>query len=255
MTLSEKRAFTEAFWRKAGRNMLTALSMIDAIPGAACYVKDCKGRFVAANRRNLDICGIAKEEDVIGLTSADVFPAPLARAYTELDRRVRETGEPVVRTTESPTGDFSSDRLEKSVYPVWSGKRCIGTVGVYMQTPASGAMPEWHGRLRETTAWIAENPGAPLSVKSISERAGMVPKSLEAAFKAVLGTSVAGFVAAQRLAAARKKLETTDATISAIAQECGFCDHSHFAKAFRARWGLPPGAYRKSFRRKRLCRR
>ncbi|MBR1608080.1 MAG: helix-turn-helix transcriptional regulator [Kiritimatiellae bacterium] len=123
-----------------------------------------------------------------------------------------------------------------------------GCLVAYHEHSASGAMPEWHGRLRETTAWIAENPGAHLTVKSIAERAGMAPKSLEAAFKAVLCTSDAGFVAAQRLAVARKKLETTDATISAIAQECGFCDHSHFTKAFRARWGLPPGAYRKSFR-------
>ena len=58
------------------------------------------------------------------------------------------------------------------------------------------------------------------------------------------GTSVTAFVRLQRLAAARRLLETTDDTVSDIAQACGFYDHSHFANAFRRAFGRSPGAWR-----------
>ncbi len=278
MTATEKRAFREAFFRKAGPNLRSALAMIDTIPGAAFYVKDALGRFVAANRRNLDVCGIATEEEIIGLTSADIFPAPLAREYIALDRRVRESGEPAVNVTDSPTGDYSTDRLVKSVFPVWANSdlpdsdlqhsyararnggqcgagaseyrksACIGTMCVFHQTPAQEAVPAWHGRLRTLTAWITSHCGEKITVPELARRVGTTPKGLESAFRIVLGTSVSGFVSAQRLSRARRLLETTDKTIADIAAECGYCDHSHFIKAFRARWGRPPGDYRAATR-------
>ena len=305
MTATEKRAFREAFFRKAGPNLRSALAMIDTIPGAAFYVKDAEGRFVAANRRNLDVCGIATEEEIIGLTSADIFPAPLAREYIALDRRVRESGEPAVNVTDSPTGDYSTDRLVKSVFPVWANSdlpdsdlqhsyararnggqcgagapapdlpdsdlqhsyararnggqcgagaseyrksECIGTMCVFHQTPAQEAVPAWHGRLRTLTAWITSHCGEKITVPELARRVGTTPKGLESVFRIVLGTSVSGFVSAQRLSRARRLLETTDKTIADIAAECGYCDHSHFIKAFRARWGRPPGDYRAATR-------
>lgn len=253
MTIKEKRSFQEAFWRKAGMNLRSALAMIDTIPGAAFYVKDSEGRFIANNRRACEICGIASEDDIIGLTSADIFPPPLSRSYQELDRKVRESGKPVVKTTDSPTGDFSTDHLVKSVFPVWSRNGCIGTMCVYHQTPAQEAMPAWHGRLRALTAYIVEHFDEPMTVAALARRAGMTPKSLEAAFRLTLGTSVAKFITMQRLSASRRLLENTDRSITEIAADCGFFDHSHFAKAFARRWGISPGAYRKKARGAQLA--
>ena len=247
MTAGEKRKFREEFWKKAGRNLRRALEMIDTIPGACYYVKDAKGRFVAANRRNCEICRVKDEESIVGLTSADIFPAPLARAYLALDRRVRESGEPVVNATDSPTGDYSTDRLVKSVYPVLADDgKCIGTMCVFVQTPAHERVPAWHGRIRSLTAWIAENPGEEMTLESLARRARTTPRRLREAFRGILGTSVTAFIAKQRLAAARRLLETTGKSVSDIAQECGYFDHSHFGKAFRAAYGKSPTAWRLS---------
>ena len=111
--LGGKGGFQEDFWRRAGRNLRAAFAMIDTLPGAAFYVKDAKGRFVAANRRNLDVCGLAREEDVIGRTSADLFPEPLARAYMELDRRVRETAEDKIKFLAHKTNSSQRPRALK----------------------------------------------------------------------------------------------------------------------------------------------
>ncbi|MBR0057443.1 MAG: helix-turn-helix domain-containing protein [Kiritimatiellae bacterium] len=247
MTADEKREFREAFWKRAGRNLRAALEMIDTIPGACSYVKDADGRFVAANRRNCEICHVKDEESIVGLTSADIFPAPLARAYLALDRRVRESGEPVVAATDSPTGDYSTDRLVKSVYPVLAEDgACIGTMCVFVQTPSREQVPAWHGRIRALTAWIAENPGEEMTLEGLARRAKMTPRQLRDAFRGILGTSVTAFIAKQRLAAARRLLETTGKSVSDIAQECGYFDHSHFSKAFRAAYGKSPTAWRVS---------
>jgi transcriptional regulator GlxA family with amidase domain len=119
---------------------------------------------------------------------------------------------------------------------------------VFYQTPAQEAVPAWHGRLRSLTEWIAAHCEEKITVPDLARRVGTTPKSLESAFRIVLGTSVSGFVATQRLSRARRLLETTDKTIAAIAAECGYCDHSHFIKAFRGRWGRPPGEYRAAIR-------
>jgi AraC family transcriptional activator of tynA and feaB len=41
----------------------------------------------------------------------------------------------------------------------------------------------------------------------------------------------------------RRKLLSTDESISAIAYACGFRDYTHFARKFRHRFGYPPGAH------------
>ena len=133
--------------------------------------------------------------------------------------------------TDSPTGDYSTDRLVKSVYPVWSGKTCIGTMCVFVQTPAEESVPAWHGRIREVTSWIARNPGERITVEGLARRARMTTRQLRGAFRGILGTSVTVFVRLQRLAAARRLLETTSDSVSDVAQACGFYDHSHFANA------------------------
>lgn len=53
-----------------------------------------------------------------------------------------------------------------------------------------------------------------------------------------------------RINAARDLLETTDRTISDIAQEVGFYDHSHFVRHFKHIRGCTPNQYRKQYKPK-----
>ena len=107
-----------------------------------------------------------------------------------------------------------------------------------------GGAAAWHGRIREVTSWIARNPGERITVEGLARRAKMTPRQLRGAFRGILGTSVTAFVRLQRLAAARRLLETTSDSVSDVAQACGFYDHSHFANAFRRAYGRSPGAWR-----------
>ena len=54
------------------------------------------------------------------------------------------------------------------------------------------------------------------------------------------------YIATIRINHARKLLTTTGMKVHEIAEKCGFYDQSHFNRAFRTAYGVPPSAYRRA---------
>lgn len=69
-------------------------TIIDHIP-ALVYLKDPQGRVLACNRNLADLLGVAPQ-DVLGRTSHDFFPAPLAEKQRADDLSVLESGRTLV---------------------------------------------------------------------------------------------------------------------------------------------------------------
>jgi AraC family transcriptional regulator len=63
-------------------------------------------------------------------------------------------------------------------------------------------------------------------------------------FRARVGTSPMDYVLERRVEMAKQRLASSQADISAVAQDLGFFDQSHFYKVFSRRVGLTPGEYR-----------
>ena len=61
----------------------------------AIFIKDAEGRYVEVSRTFLDLAG-KQLSDVVGRTDADIFDAEVAAKFAEEDRRVRETGKPLM---------------------------------------------------------------------------------------------------------------------------------------------------------------
>lgn len=68
------------------------------------------------------------------------------------------------------------------------------------------------------------------------------PYHFARAFKRATGQSVHQYVIARRLAAGRDLLETTPLSIAEVAEQVGFADHSHFARAFKRCYGVAPSS-------------
>lgn len=60
----------------------------------------------------------------------------------------------------------------------------------------------------------------------------------------LFGTSPHEYLLRVRTNAACRLLETTNLTVTVIALETGFFDHSHFTRVFRRIMNITPGAYR-----------
>jgi AraC family transcriptional regulator len=66
-------------------------------------------------------------------------------------------------------------------------------------------------------------------------------------FKAETGRSPARYLKALRLERARELLETTSLSVKEIRALIGLNDESHFARDFRAAYGLTAQAYREQY--------
>jgi transcriptional regulator GlxA family with amidase domain len=101
--------------------------------------------------------------------------------------------------------------------------------------------------LRELQRWMVGNLGADLSVEALAERASMSRRHFARAFRTETGSTPAVYVERLRVDRARIELETTSASIDAIAARCGFGSVETLRRAFARRLGVNPSDYRKRF--------
>ena len=162
MTDRTKKRLRARFFRALGPNAVAFKAMMDAAPLLCFYMKDDKGRIMALNRRNCDVCNIKDEWDAIGLRSDQIFPSPYAEDYMALDKEVLSTGKPVLqRVTEYPA-DRSMNFMISDVYPLYDDAgRIIGTARAYRLTSDTRTDSGRYGHMRTVSRYIAEHYGIP----------------------------------------------------------------------------------------------
>ena len=246
MTTRGKKSLRNAFFKALGPNTASFKAMFDAAPELCLNMKDLRGRFMALNRRNCEVSGIKDEWDVIGLTSADIFPAPYANAYMALDEEVRRTGRPLLnRITEFPT-DKSRNFMISNLYPLFDRDgKLVGTAHVYTVTSERKAEGHRFRSMRDAADYIMSHLAFDLSIAELARLAHMSPSSFKKAFTSTFDIPPGRYILTARLNAARQLLETSNTLVADIAIACGFYDQSHFTKAFIRKRGVPPGTYRR----------
>lgn len=98
--------------------------------------------------------------------------------------------------------------------------------------------------------WLPDHLDEPLSVETLAARVGMSARTFARCFARETGTTPAAFVEALRVETARRLLETTDATIAAIADQVGLKHPETLHRAFQRRVGTTPDRYRQHFARR-----
>ena len=125
----------------------------------------------------------------------------------------------------------------------------------YLRTQARSGEDSQRVSLRERTrvanakvlkvlALMEERIETPFSREALAQAAGVTPRQLDRLFAAHLQQSVARFYLGLRLDRGRKLLRQTSLPVVEIAMACGFAASSHFARVYKARFGLTPGAER-----------
>ena len=66
-------------------------------------------------------------------------------------------------------------------------------------------------------------------------------------FKRLTGETIFSYLQSYRLSRSMQMLRTSDATVSQIAYECGFCSTSYFIEVFKKNFGMTPRQLRKTF--------
>ncbi|SNR61349.1 AraC family transcriptional regulator, transcriptional activator FtrA [Haloechinothrix alba] len=102
----------------------------------------------------------------------------------------------------------------------------------------------WLDNLR---AWLRENLRRPLTLTELGRAANLSPRTLARRFEQDVGTTPMRWVAAERIAAAKELLETTDLTVDRISSEVGYGSPVTFRTAFTQEVGISPKRYRSRF--------
>ncbi|MBE7385478.1 MAG: helix-turn-helix transcriptional regulator [Leptolyngbya sp. SIO1E4] len=85
----------------------------------------------------------------------------------------------------------------------------------------------------------------PPSLMELARLAGINDCKLKAGFRQVFGTTVFGYLHNCRMERSRQLLDTGEMTVAEASQAVGYANRSHFAIAFRKKFGLNPGIYRR----------
>ncbi len=108
----------------------TLRTIIDTLPDSI-YVKDREGRFEVANQALARLLGVANPDALIGKTDFELFPGELAAAYADDERRLIESGIPLLDKEEPVLhADGTSHWIITAKVPLRDPQgRVVGLVG------------------------------------------------------------------------------------------------------------------------------
>lgn len=106
--------------------------------------------------------------------------------------------------------------------------------------------PRLDPRVAQAIARMEARLDMPEPATATAAALGLSPRRLEQLFRANLGLTPAAYALGLRLAAARRLLSDTRHPLTEIALRTGFSSASTLSRAFRAEFGLPPSALRRT---------
>jgi len=234
-----------AFFRRLGPNIQAFRDALEMSTDVCMNMKDMKGRIMALNHRNCEVCNILRESDALGLTSEDLFPEAKAKVYMKLDAEARAGQTIIGRITPTPADD-SPNFLVSNLYPLRDvDGNIVGTLHVYRLSQKIGGEKKRFPRLKSVAEHIVAHYNDRLRIRDLAKLSGLSESIFKRNFTNTFGMPPGNFIQITRLNAARRLLETTDKLLTDIAVETGFFDQSHMTRVFKKERGITPGEYRR----------
>ncbi|TDD12317.1 helix-turn-helix domain-containing protein [Nonomuraea deserti] len=110
-------------------------------------------------------------------------------------------------------------------------------------------VPDQDGHpLAELFPWVMRRLDQPLTVEDLARQANMSSRHLTRHFRSTAGTTPLRWLLTQRIRRAQELLETTDDSIDTIASASGMGTATTLRRHFQRTIGVPPDAYRRTFR-------
>jgi transcriptional regulator GlxA family with amidase domain len=107
--------------------------------------------------------------------------------------------------------------------------------------------PHADSAVRHTEDWLSRNSRRPHAVADAVGASGIPERSLKRRFKAATGSALIDYVQNIRVEAAKRLLESGNASFEDIAAEVGYENQAFFRRLFKRCTGLTPGEYRRMF--------
>lgn len=221
--------------------------LFDFLPGVYFVVKDCDGLVMMANQLAARLCGQESEDDMICKSDFDLFPVEQAERYVQDDRQVFETGTPIIDRVElAPDPKNAINWFVTTKLPLYDEEgEIIGLACIARNMEDDSEKVRPYAEMNKVLEHIRVHYASPIRVEDLALLASLSTGQFERNFKKTFGISPKQHLTNVRLRAASHRLLSSNDTITSIATETGFYDHSHFCRAFKKDTGFSPGDYRK----------
>lgn len=228
----------------------TLLAALESIPGVLLFIKDRQGRTMYSSPQWARRHGFLEPWQMLMKTDDDLTPGRLAEGYLADDRKVYETGEPILGRLESCLDDVGlPDWHQTSKFPLRNARGFIvGLLGV--SRPCVGTEREGlsDGRILPALRILHSDLVKFPRPARLAAACGLSPRQLQRRFLSALSISPRQYWMKCRIRSACESLRSGGEKKSVLAARLGFCDQSSFTAQFRRHTGLTPTAYAKRSR-------
>lgn len=228
------------------REPFTGEALFDLLPDIVYFVKNATGQYVVVNETLVQRCGLTRKSQLVGQTPSQVLRTPLGSRYEAQDRKVLETGLPLLRQLELhiyPSRDVGWCLTHK--LPLLDSRgEPVGLVGISQDLRAPDSATDGFQNVLAAVTYAEKNLDRPPRLDDMAEVAGLSRYQLDSRMQQVYGLTTGQWLLKQRLAAAEQLLAESATPIASIAQQCGYTDQSAFSRQFRRATGLTPREYR-----------
>jgi AraC-like DNA-binding protein len=224
--------------------------LFDHLPGTLFFAKDREGLLMAGNPAFVKSCGFQSEDQIIGLSDSQIFPSKLAGKYRGDDERVMATGRPLLGLIELfPNRDGKPEWFITDKIPLTDSEgRVCGLCGTVRSYEAQRAAMQPYLELAAAADHLKTCFRDKLDLPALSKMAGMSLRQFERKFRATFQMTPRDYLIRMRLIAACDLLARTNQPLTTIALDCGFYDHSDFARQFRRHMDQTASQYRSEHR-------
>jgi AraC-like DNA-binding protein len=242
------RAFQRRFFARYP-SLAPLMDLFEHAPGMFFYAKDVESRFVRLNRANLAVYGVDDEAPLLGRSDRDFHPPYLAEGYIAEDQRVMKEGPVLNQTWLVPFLNGPMQWFVSSKMPLVGPRgECVGICGVMYPIHTPKEQLKRFQRLAPAIRYLEQHFREQVQLAELARFCELSATHVHRLFQRLLRMSPSEYLLALRLQEARRLLTSTELPLSAIANNTGFFDQSHFTKRFRKMTGMTPTQFRRTFR-------
>ncbi len=228
-------------------NLAMLERLFDKMSELAFFVKDREGRYLVVNHSLVERHGFTEKSQVLGKRPDELCKGPFGEVPSTQDAKVLETGRPLVNHLEMQW--FSPECpcwCLTTKLPLREDGAIVGLIGFSSDLQDRISPTDIPANLALVLERIEAEGACGVTPGRLAEEARLSPAKLARVLKRVFGMSPSQYLSRVRLNAASRLLKDTELTVSEVAVEVGFADHSAFTRAFRGAMGMTPSAYRES---------
>lgn len=210
------------------------------------FVKDREGRYVFVSETLVKRCGMGSKRELLGRTAGEVFSNPLGEGFQLQDQNILAGGAAI------------RSQLELHVYPAGQQGWCltwkralrdangeiVGLSGISRDVDGAMSSAKDLESLAVVLDYVRTHLDQPLRVSDLAAATGFSTYQVSQRIEALFGVSTKQYISRCRIDAACHALESSEASLSDIALDCGFSDQSAFTRQFGKVVGMTPKIYR-----------